>query len=51
MEWKDILYYGLFAGLMLLMMKFGGCCGGHTHKKNSQEQGDSCCEKDADKNK
>lgn len=48
MEWKEILIYGVFAGLMLLMMKLGGCCGGRNHKKDSHESDGGCREKDAD---
>ncbi|MDT8718640.1 YHS domain-containing protein [Clostridium sp. 19966] len=39
--------YILFAGLMIFMMvKGGGCCGGHSHKNesnNSHSHGGGCC--------
>lgn len=44
MEWQDIVQYGLIFGAMFLMMRFGGCCGGHRHdssKSNDNKSG--CC--------
>ncbi|SDF42437.1 hypothetical protein [Sporolituus thermophilus] len=44
MEWQDIIQYGLIFGVMFLMMRFGGCCGGHSHgssKSNGHKSG--CC--------
>ena len=43
MEWQDILQYGLFAGAMFLMMRHGGCCGGHSHGSDKKDQKPGCC--------
>ncbi|KYZ74878.1 hypothetical protein AXX12_14950 [Anaerosporomusa subterranea] len=44
MEWQDILQYGLLIGAMFLMMRFGGCCGGHSHGSDkSNEHKSGCC--------
>lgn len=34
--WTDILWY-LAIGIFFMMIRRGGCCGGHSHKKQSQE--------------
>lgn len=51
----DNWLYFLYAGLMAFMMfKGGGCCGGHSHNKNSNTGGSNggCCsgKQNGDKN-
>ena len=43
MEWQDILQYGLLIGTMFLMMRLGGCCGGHSNGSDKNEQKSGCC--------
>ena len=45
MELQDILQYGLLAGAMFLMMRHGGCCGGHSHGHGSDKKA-GCCSGD-----
>ena len=30
----DILWYAFLGGMLFMMIRNGGCCGGHRHKKN-----------------
>lgn len=44
MEIKDILSWIVPIGLMFLMMRFGGCCGGHGQNRGQAGQaGGGCC--------
>lgn len=37
-NWTDILWYLAIGGLFILMMRGGGCCGGHGQKKAHDKQ-------------
>jgi len=45
MEWKDILSWIVPLGLMVIMMRFGGCCGGHRHggSQHGDHSAGGCC--------
>lgn len=44
MEIKDIVSWIVPLGFMFLMMRFGGCCGGHRHNEGqNSNRGGGCC--------
>lgn len=43
MEIQDIVSWIVPLSFMFLMMRFGGCCGGHRHNEGQSNHGGGCC--------